>query len=195
MFQRLYDRVIELSAHRRAPAFLSVLSFTESSVFPIPPDVMLAPMCLAKPAKSLQYAALCTLFSVIGGMAGYLIGSLAFEWIEPWLMDSSYAGAFNNAVAAFENWGFWYILLAGFTPIPYKVFTVSAGVVGMPFLAFIGGSIVGRGGRFFLVAALIRLGGEKLAGRLRKYIDLIGWITLALVAIVFAVIKLNGSSG
>ena len=195
MFQRLYDRVIELSAHRRAPAFLSVLSFTESSVFPIPPDVMLAPMCLAQPAKSLQYAALCTLFSVIGGMAGYLIGSLAFEWIEPWLMDSSYAGAFNNAVAAFENWGFWYILLAGFTPIPYKVFTVSAGVVGMPFLAFIGGSIVGRGGRFFLVAALIRLGGEKLAGRLRKYIDLIGWITLALVAIVFAVIKLNGSSG
>ena len=106
MFQRLYDRVIELSAHRRAPAFLSVLSFTESSVFPIPPDVMLAPMCLARPSKGWQYAALCTLFSVIGGMAGYLIGSLAFEWIEPWLMDSSYAGAFNSAVAAFENWGF-----------------------------------------------------------------------------------------
>lgn len=195
MFQRLYDRVIDLSAHRRAPAFLSVLSFTESSFFPIPPDVMLAPMCLAKPAKSLQYAALCTLFSVIGGMAGYLIGSLAFEWIEPWLMASSYAGAFNSAVAAFENWGFWYILLAGFTPIPYKVFTISAGVVGMPFLAFIGGSVVGRGGRFFLVAALIRLGGEKLAGSLRKYIDLIGWITIALVAIVFAIVKLNGSPG
>lgn len=156
---------------------------------------MLAPMCLAKPAKGWQYAALCTLFSVIGGMAGYLIGSLAFEWIEPWLMASSYAGAFNSAVAAFENWGFWYILLAGFTPIPYKVFTISAGVVGMPFLAFIGGSVVGRGGRFFLVAALIRLGGEKLAGRLRKYIDLIGWITIALVAIVFAVVKLNGSPG
>lgn len=193
MFLRLYDRVIELSAHRRAPAYLSVLSFTESSFFPIPPDVMLIPMCLARPKRGWLYAALCTLFSVIGGMAGYLIGKLAFEWIEPWLMGSSYAGAFSNAVAAFETWGFWYILLAGFTPIPYKVFTISAGVVGMPFLAFIGGSVVGRGGRFFLVAALIRLGGEKLAERMRKYIDLIGWMMIAFAAIVFAIIKLNGS--
>jgi membrane protein YqaA with SNARE-associated domain len=193
MFQRLYDRVIELSAHRRAPAYLSALSFTESSFFPIPPDVMLAPMCLARPSKGWQYAALCTLFSVIGGMAGYLIGSLAFEWIEPWLMGSRYAGAFKSAVAAFESWGFWYILLAGFTPIPYKVFTISAGVVGMPFLAFMGGSIVGRGGRFFLVAALIQLGGENLASRLRKYIDFIGWVTIVLAAIVFAFMKLSGS--
>jgi membrane protein YqaA with SNARE-associated domain len=109
------------------------------------------------------------------------------------LMSSSYAGAFASAVAAFETWGFWYILLAGFTPIPYKIFTISAGVVGMPFLAFIGGSVAGRGGRFFLVAALIRLGGEKLAGRMRKYIDLIGWATIALAAVVFAIIKINGS--
>jgi membrane protein YqaA with SNARE-associated domain len=192
MFVRLFDYVISLSAHRRAPAFLSVLSFTESSFFPVPPDVMLAPMCLARPAKGWQFAALCTLFSVLGGMAGYLIGKLAFGWIEPWLMDSHYAGTFANAVAAFEKWGFWYILLAGFTPIPYKVFTISAGVVGMPFVAFIGGSFVGRGGRFFLVAALIRLGGEKLATRLRKYVDLIGWVMIALAAVVFAVLKLNG---
>lgn len=192
MFVRLYDWVIELSAHPRAPAFLSALSFAESSVFPIPPDVMLAPMCLAKPAKSFRYAFLCTLFSVLGGMAGYLIGKLAFGWVEPWLMDSSYAETFTSAVNAFETWGFWYILLAGFTPIPYKIFTISAGVVGMPFLAFIGGSILGRGGRFFLVAALIRLGGEKLAGQLRKYIDLIGWLVIALALVVFAYIKLSG---
>lgn len=192
MFLRLYDRVIALSAHRRAPAFLSILSFTESSFFPIPPDVMLIPMCLAKPLKSWQYAALCTLASVMGGMAGYLIGKLAFSWIEPWLMGSGYAGAFESAVAAFETWGFWYILLAGFTPIPYKVFTISAGVVGMPVLAFIGGSFAGRGGRFFLVAALIRLGGEKLATRMRKYIDLIGWAMIALAAIIFAIIKISG---
>jgi membrane protein YqaA with SNARE-associated domain len=126
-------------------------------------------------------------------MAGYLIGKLAFGWIEPWLMASVYADAFTGAVTAFETWGFWYILLAGFTPIPYKVFTISAGVVGMPFLAFIGGSVVGRGGRFFLVAALIRLGGEKLAFRMRKYIDLIGWIMLVLALFVFTVIKINGS--
>jgi len=193
MFLRLYDRVIALSAHRRAPAFLSVLSFTESSFFPIPPDVMLIPMCLARPLKGWLYAALCTLFSVLGGMAGYLIGKLAFGWIEPWLMGSSYANAFTGAVTAFETWGFWYILLAGFTPIPYKVFTISAGVVGMPFPAFIGGSVIGRGGRFFLVAALLRLGGEKLGERMRKYIDLIGWITIVLAVLVFAVIKLNGS--
>jgi membrane protein YqaA with SNARE-associated domain len=193
MFLRLYDRVIALSAHRRAPAIMSVLSFTESSFFPIPPDVMLIPMCLARPLKSWQYAAVCTLFSVLGGMAGYLIGKLAFGWIEPWLMSSHYADAFRSAVAAFETWGFWYILLAGFTPIPYKVFTISAGVVGMPFPAFIAGSVAGRGGRFFLVAALIRLGGEQLAERMRKYIDLIGWIMIALVAVIFAVMKINGS--
>jgi membrane protein YqaA with SNARE-associated domain len=193
MFQRLYDHVIEWSSHRRAPSILSVLSFTESSFFPIPPDVMLIPMCLAKPKKSWLYASLCTLFSVLGGMAGYLIGKLAFGWIEPWLMSSHYAGTFTNAVEAFETWGFWYILLAGFTPIPYKVFTISAGVVGMPFLAFIGGSVVGRGGRFFLVSTLIRLGGERLTTNLRKYIDLIGWLTIVLVVIAFAVYKLNGS--
>ncbi len=193
MFLRLYDWVIDLSAHRRAPAFLSVLSFTESSFFPIPPDVMLIPMCLARPRKGWLYAALCTLFSVLGGMAGYLIGKLAFDWIEPWLMESHYAETFTAAVSAFETWGFWYILLAGFTPIPYKIFTISAGVVGMPFPAFVGGSVVGRGGRFFLVAALIRLGGERLASRMRKYIDLIGWIMIALAAIIFLVYKLNGS--
>lgn len=106
-------------------------------------------------------------------------------------MGSSYAGTFMSAVAAFETWGFWYILLAGFTPIPYKIFTISAGVVGMPFLAFIGGSVVGRGGRFFLVAALIRLGGESLAARMRKYIDLIGWLMIALAVVVFAIMKVN----
>lgn len=193
MFVRLYDRVIEWAAHRRAPAILSVLSFTESSFFPIPPDVMLMPMCLAKPKRAWFYAMVCTLASVLGGMAGYLIGKLAFGWIEPWLMTSHYADTFTNAVEAFDTWGFWYILLAGFTPIPYKVFTISAGVVGMPFYAFIGGSMVGRGGRFFLVAALIRLGGEKLAGRLRKYVDLIGWLTILAAAVIFAILKTNGS--
>jgi len=193
MFLRFYDRVIALAAHRRAPAYLSVLSFTESSFFPVPPDFMLIPMCLAKPARGWSYAALTTLFSVIGGMAGYLIGTLAFGWIEPWLMASSYAGAFTFAVAAFEKWGFWYILLAGFTPIPYKIFTISAGVVGMPFLTFTAGSIVGRGGRFFLVAGLIRLGGEHFAIRLRRYIDLIGWAVLAVAVVVFLIIRLNSS--
>jgi membrane protein YqaA with SNARE-associated domain len=193
MFQRLYDRVIAWSAHRRAPAYLSLLSFTESSFFPIPPDVMLIPMCLARRASGWYYATLCTLFSVLGGMGGYLIGRLAFGWIEPWLMQSVYADAFASAVNAFETWGFWYILLAGFTPIPYKVFTISAGVVGMPLPAFIAGSAVGRGGRFFLVAALIRLGGQAFADGLRKYIDWIGWGVIAIALVVVAIMQVNGT--
>lgn len=192
MFLKLYDWVITLASSSRAKSWLSVLSFTESSFFPIPPDVLLAPMCLAKPLKGWWYALLCTVFSVLGGMAGYLIGKLAFGKIEPWLMSSHYSDAFTHAVAAFETWGFWYILLAGFTPIPYKVFTISAGVVGMPFLAFVFGSVAGRGGRFFLVAGIIRLGGKDAADKLRKYVDLIGWLVLALAVLVMVVIKFVG---
>lgn len=182
---RLYDRVLAWSGHPRAPSILCGLSFAESSFFPIPPDVMLAPMCLARPLKAWWFASLCTLSSVAGGMLGYLIGRLAFHWIEPWLMASSQADVFLSAVDAFERYGAVYILLAGFTPIPYKVFTIGAGVVGMPVIPFIGGSLVGRGGRFFLVAGLIRMMGERGADRLRLWIDLIGWIVLALTGILF----------
>jgi len=193
VFRKLYDRVLGWAAHDRAPVFLSVLSAAESSVFPIPPDVMLAPMCLAKPDRAWFYAGLCTASSVLGGMVGYLIGKLAFGAIEPWLMGSSYAETFERAVSAFGEHGFWYILLAGFTPIPYKVFTISAGVVGMPPLPFLAGSLAGRGGRFFLVAGLIRMGGEKLERSLRKWVDLIGWLVLAAALVVFLILKINGS--
>jgi membrane protein YqaA with SNARE-associated domain len=168
------------------------LSAAESSVFPIPPDVLLAPMCLAKPSRAWVFAGLCTASSVIGGLLGYLIGRLAFHWVEAWLMASSYAGVFESAVAAFDHWGFWYILVAGFTPIPYKVFTISAGVAGMPVIPFIAGSLVGRGGRFFLVAGLIRLGGERLAGRLRDWVDVIGWLVLLVLLLAFAVFRWQG---
>jgi membrane protein YqaA with SNARE-associated domain len=193
MFQKLYDRVLTWSVHKNAARYLAILSAAESSVFPIPPDVMLAPMCLARPAKAWFYAGLCTLSSVLGGMLGYLMGKLAFSAIEPWLLTSSYAPVFERAVQSFGEHGLWFILLAGFTPIPYKIFTISAGVVGMPVLAFLAGSFAGRGGRFFLVAGLIRLGGEKLEQSLRKWIDLIGWSVLVLVVIVVVILKLNGS--
>jgi len=192
IFQRLYDLVLGWSAHRRAPLILSGLSFAESSFFPIPPDVMLAPMCLARPSRAWWFATLCTASSVLGGVAGYLIGRLAFVWIEPWLMSSSYADVFLSAVDSFERWGAIYILLAGFTPIPYKVFTIGAGVVGMPVIPFLLGSTVGRGSRFFLVAGLIRLLGEKGAERLRSWVDGIGWATLALAVIAFLVWALVG---
>ena len=190
-FQKLYDRVLAWSGHRRAPAILCGLSFAESSFFPIPPDVVVAPMCLARPEKGWWLAGLCTISSVLGGLLGYLLGRLAFSGVEPWLMDSAYASVFEAAVKSFETWGFAYILLAGFTPIPYKIFTISAGVVGMPFLPFLAGSLLGRGGRFFLVAGFIRLLGDKASEKLRSWVDLIGWLVLALVLIGFIVWKLN----
>lgn len=189
---RLYDRVITWSAHPRAPRILAGLSFAESSFFPVPPDVMLVPMCLAKPRKGWSFALNCTLSSVIGGVLGYLIGRLAFDWLQPWLMESVYADAFQKAVNAFETWGFWYILLAGFTPIPYKIFTISAGVVGMPVIPFIAGSLVGRGGRFFLVAAIVRMLGDEAAGRIRVWVDRAGWAMLGIAVVIIAVWYLWG---
>ncbi len=188
-WQYLYDRVLIWSGHRRAPAILGALSFAESSFFPIPPDVMLAPMCLARPAKAWFYATLCTLSSVAGGLFGYALGRWAFASIEPWLINSAYADLFHAAVESFETWGFAYILLAGFTPIPYKVFTISAGVVGMPFVPFLAGSLLGRSGRFFLVAGLIRLLGEQAALKLRSWVDIITWAVLAVALLGFIVWK------
>jgi len=194
MFRRLYDRVLGWAAHPHAPYYLAGLSIAESSVFPIPPDVMLAPMCLARPRRAWFLASLCTAGSVLGGLAGYLIGRLAFAWIEPWLMASHYAPAFERAVASFEHYGFWYILLAGFSPIPYKVFTISAGVVGMPLFPFTLGSVAGRGGRFFLVAGLLRLGGEAFAARLRQHVDLLGWLSVAVAVVVAAILWARGGA-
>lgn len=182
---RLYDRVIAWSAHPRAPRILAALSFAESSFFPVPPDVMLGPMCLAQPRRGWSFALNCTLSSVAGGLLGYLIGRLAFEWLQPWLMGSMYAEAFQRAVQSFETWGFWYILLAGFTPIPYKIFTISAGVVGMPLLPFLAGSAIGRGGRFFLVAGFVRMLGDDAAGRIRVWVDRTGWAVLGLAVVAF----------
>ena len=192
MFKKLYDWVLSWSTHKNAPVYLSVLSAAESSLFPVPPDVMLAPMCLANPRRAWFFAGLCTVSSVIGGMVGFLIGKLAFSAIEPWLMNSSYASVFEQTISSFGEHGFWYILLAGFTPIPYKIFTISAGVVGMSPLTFLAGSVIGRGGRFFLVAGLIRLGGEALEQKLRQWIDLIGWSVLALAVLVALILKFSG---
>lgn len=192
MFARWYDRVLIWSGRPRAPVYLAALSAAESSFFPVPPDVMLAPMCLARPPRAWRFAAICTLSSVLGGLFGYLIGRFAFQWVEPLILHYGYGAAFARAVEAFEQYGFWYILLAGFTPIPYKVFTISAGVMGMPILPFVAGSLAGRGGRFFLVAGLIVLGGERLAERLRNYVDLVGWAVLLAALLAFLALRLGG---
>lgn len=189
MFKKLYDRVLVWSAHPRAPAYLAALSAAESSFFPIPPDVMLAPMCLARPLRSWYFATLCTASSVAGGVAGYLIGRLAFGWIEPWLAGSAYAPAFDQAVAAFEAHGFWYILLAGFTPIPYKVFTIASGVFRFDFGLFLAASIVGRSARFFVVAGLIWKYGRPIREFIDRYFNRLSYLFILLLLAGFLILR------
>jgi membrane protein YqaA with SNARE-associated domain len=181
LFAWLYDRTLVMAAHRRAPAMLAGVSAAESVFFPIPPDVMLAPMTLAQPRRGWYFAALCTAASVIGGLIGYLLGMFAFEFIGPLIERTGRQDAFLKAQALFAEHGFWIVLLAGFSPIPYKVFTIASGVMGMPVLAFLLGSVVGRGGRFFLVAGLIRYGGERMERTLRRNVEWLGWALVLLV--------------
>lgn len=181
LFSKLYGRVLQWSRHKYASYWLAIVSFTESSCFLVPPDVMLAPMSLAKPDKAWFYAGLTTIASVLGGLLGYLIGSYAFQIIEPWLNSLGYMDAYQLAQTWFEQWGFWAIFLAGFTPIPYKIFTIASGVAGMALLPFVIGSTIGRGLRFFLVAGLMYWGGERLEKQLFNWIDRLGWATVVLV--------------
>jgi len=188
LFSPLYARVMQWSRHRHAERYLAGLSFSESSFFPIPPDVMLAPMSLAQPGSAWRFATVTTIASVLGGLFGYLIGLFAFEMIEPVLHDMGYYEKFLKAQAWFDEWGFWAIFIAGFSPIPYKIFTISAGVISMAFLPFVLASLIGRGARFYLVAGLMAWGGEKMEKKLHQYVDLLGWLTvIAAVAVIYYV--------
>lgn len=192
LFGPLYERVLIWSRHRHAERYLSALSFAESSFFPIPVDVMLAPMCLAERSRAWRYATIATVFSVIGGVAGYAIGLGAFELIEPWLADSHYWAAYETSREWFDRYGVWVIFVAGFSPIPYKVFTIAAGVAALNLPAFFVASVIGRGARFFLVSGLVVLGGDKLESTLRKYVEWIGWGVALLVAIAIAWFMVRG---
>ncbi len=181
LFSKLYVNVLQWSRHKYAIYWLALVSFTESSCFLIPPDVMLAPMTLAKPEKAWFYASLTTVTSVLGGLLGYVIGMTAFQMIEPWLVSLGYIDSLHLAEQWFAQWGLWAIFLAGFTPIPYKVFTIAAGAAGMALIPFIIGSTIGRGMRFFLVAGLMRWGGARLEATLHTWVDRIGWATVILL--------------
>ncbi len=183
MWLKLYDWVLRLSAHRRAPAWLAGLSVAESSFFPIPVDVMLAPMVMARPERAVPLALLTTVASVIGGVIGFFIGLWLLDAAMPLIIDMGYLPAYETARAWFEQWGFWAVFLAGFTPIPYKVFTIAAGAGGMFLPLFVAASLVGRGGRFFLVALLVRWGGPKIEPHLKRYMDQIAWSTLAVLVL------------
>lgn len=185
LFSALYDHTMRWAAHPHAARYLAGLSFAESSFFPIPPDVMLAPMALAQPARAWYYATITTIASVLGGLAGYFIGMFAFELVEPVLKDAGYWDHYLTVQDWFARWGFWAVFVAGFSPIPYKVFTIAAGALGMPLAPFVIASIIGRGGRFYLVSALMRWGGERMQHLLRTYVDRIGWATVALAVVLY----------
>ena len=192
IFGRLYESVMRWSRHRHAEWYLGAMSFAESSFFPIPVDVMLAPMCLARPQQSWRFAVNATVFSVLGGMAGYGIGYLAFEAIEPWLLESRYLGAYETARLWFDDYGVWAIFVAGFSPIPYKVFTIAAGVAALTIPGFFVASLIGRGARFFLVAAFVKYSGERLESTLEKHVERIGWAVVAVAVIVIGWFMLRG---
>jgi membrane protein YqaA with SNARE-associated domain len=183
IFSRLFDRALHWSRHPHAERYLAVVSFTESSFFPVPPDVLLAPMTLARPQRWWRLAALTTITSVLGGMLGYVIGYVALEFVTPLLHRVGYWDHFETAHDWFGRYGFWAIFAAGFTPIPYKVFTIAAGAAHMALLPFVLGSVIGRGARFFMVAALVRWGGAPIEHHIRRYVDGIGWATLGALVV------------
>jgi membrane protein YqaA with SNARE-associated domain len=189
LFKHLYQRTMRWSRAPRAPWYLAGLSFAESSFFPIPPDVMLAPMSLAQPARAWNFAFITTVASVLGGLFGYAIGYFAIDAIEPWIHKAGYWDNYQNAHAWFDEWGFWAVFIAGFSPIPYKVFTIAAGGLSMALGPFALASTIGRGARFYLVAGLLAWGGPRMEAMLAKYVEWIGWATVAIAVVAYLMLR------
>lgn len=187
IFEPLYDRVMGWSRHRHATRYLAALSFAESSFFPVPPDVMLAPMAAARPREGMRLAALTTVFSVLGGLLGYLLGVLAYELVAPWVVRAGYGDSLELAKEWFAVWGVWVVLIAGFSPIPYKLFTLTAGALAMPLLPFVLASVVGRGSRFFAVGLLMAWLGPQADRHLRPYMERLGWLTVAILVLAILI--------
>jgi len=192
LFAPVYEHVIRWSRHRHAERYLGAMSFAESSFFPIPVDVMLAPMVLAARERWVRLATISTVFSVLGGLAGYAIGYALFDAIEPWLRESHNWSAYQTSRSWFDDYGVWVVFVAGFSPIPYKVFTIAAGVAALNLPGFLLGSLIGRACRFFLVAGLVRAGGQNFEDGLRKHVERIGWAVVVISIGVIAWLMMRG---
>jgi membrane protein YqaA with SNARE-associated domain len=186
IFENIYHRVIKFSRYRHAPWYLAGLSFVESFILPFPPpDVMLAPMSLANPGRAIYFATLTLVSSVIGGVVGYLIGAFLLDQVQPFIVEWGYQSSFDTVTTWFDEWGFWAVLIAGFSPVPYKIFTISAGALSLAFVPFLIASIIGRGARFYLVAWSLATFGPAIEPRLLLYIERIGWgIVILLIAVI-----------
>jgi membrane protein YqaA with SNARE-associated domain len=184
LFAKLYQMVLRWSRASYAPWYLGLVSFAESSLFIVPPDTMLAPMALAQPERARQFALITTVCSVLGGILGYCLGHYAFDLLHPLIVQMGYEASYLKVLHWFTYWGFWAVFVAGFAPIPYKVFTITAGVFGLSIIPFLCVSMISRGLRFFAVAELMRRGGKNMEEKLHLYIDRIAWIFLALLTSV-----------
>ena len=180
MLRRLYDRVLLLAASPRAPLWLALVSFAESSFFPVPPDALLVPMALARPDRAWRLAAICTISSVVGGMLGYLIGyALYAEVALPLVQFYHIQERMDAFVQGYNRWGVLIILVKGLTPIPYKIVTITSGLAGFSFPLFVAASVVTRGARFFLLAALLRRFGAPVRAFIEQRLMLVTSLTAA----------------
>lgn len=190
MMRSLYDWMMRSATSRRAPHALFWVSFIESSIFPIPPDVMLIPMILAERAKAWWYATLATLGSVIGGIAGYAIGYFLFAYIGKPILNFYGAGTkFAQASEWFKDYGVWILIAKGWTPFPYKVLTIAAGAFHMALIPFVLASIVARAMRFFLVAGLLYFFGDPIRDFIERRLTLVTTVFVALLVGGFVAIK------
>lgn len=191
MLRRLYDWTLSLASGPRAPAALGSVSFIESSFFPIPPDLLLIPMVIAKREKAWWYAFLCSITSVLGGVLGYFIGAVLFEQIARPILDFyGYMDKFDQFSVIFNEWGWWFVFFAGLTPFPYKVITISAGATGLSMPVFLVASIVSRSLRFFIVAGLLYFFGPVIRDFIEKRLGLVFTVFVVLLLGGFALIKL-----
>jgi len=179
-----------LAAHRHATPALAAVSFIESSVFPIPPDIMLIPMVLADRTKAFRIALVCTIASVLGGLLGYAIGVFLFEEVgKPMLEFYGYGSKFDVFQAKYNDWGAWAVFIAGVTPFPYKVITILSGVTSLNLAVFFVASVAARGLRFFLVSALLWKFGEPIRDFIEKYLGILFVLFCALLIGGFVLIK------
>lgn len=201
LFAPLYERTLAWSRHRRAPEYLAGLSFAEAIVFPVMPEVMLAPMCLAQPARAFRFAWISLFFSIIGAVIGYLLGHYAFELVRPMLDSLGWLERIDaevqelHAISLNSHWKvFWLLVLAGFMPIPLKIFTWASGIVGVPMLPFLAAMLVGRGKRVLLLALVIRIGGERAERALNRWIEQIGWAAVVILVALVGWLVLHGQA-
>ncbi len=182
MLRRLYDWAMDLAGHRHALWALAAVAFIESSVFPVPPDILLIPMVLAARERAWRIAAVTTVASVVGGGLGYLIGAALFETVgRPLLEFYGQMESFQEFQALYNEWGAWIVAGAGFTPFPYKVITIASGVADLDPVVFMAASAVSRGARFFLVAALLWKFGPPIRTFLEKHLPLLAGLFFVLL--------------